>query len=82
YFRKFDIPTIHSIFGDLYSWLMKNLKFDNFTMDIDSSVISRYGEQEGSSKGYNKHKRSQITTSDHGIYSRHRTGSQLLVTLR
>jgi hypothetical protein len=35
---------------------MNNLKFDNFTMDIDSSVITRYGEQEGSSKGYNTHK--------------------------
>jgi hypothetical protein len=35
---------------------MGNLKFDNFTMDIDSSVLTRYGEQEGSAKGYNKHK--------------------------
>jgi hypothetical protein len=30
--------------------------FDNFTMDIDSSVLTRYGDQQGAKKGYNKHK--------------------------
>jgi hypothetical protein len=32
------------------------LKFDNFTLDIDSSIITRYGEQEGAAKGYNPRK--------------------------
>jgi hypothetical protein len=56
YFRKFDMATCHTIFGSLYSWFFNNLKFDNFTLDIDSSIITRYGEQEGSAKGYNRHK--------------------------
>jgi NADH:ubiquinone oxidoreductase subunit len=56
YFRKFDIPICHAIFGSLYRWFFNNLKFDNFTLDIDSSVITRYGDQEGSAKGYNRHK--------------------------
>jgi len=56
YFRKFDIPICHTIFGNLYRWFFNNLKFDNFTLDIDSSIITRYGEQEGSAKGYNRHK--------------------------
>ena len=56
YFRKFDIPTCHTVFGSLYRWFFNNLKFDNFTLDIDSSIITRYGEQEGSAKGYNRHK--------------------------
>jgi len=56
YFRKFDIPTCHTVFGSLYRWFFNNLKFDNFTLDIDSSVFTRYGEQEGSAKGYNRHK--------------------------
>jgi len=56
YFRKFDIPTSHEVFGSLYRWLFNNLKFNSFTLDIDSSVITRYGEQEGSAKGYNHHK--------------------------
>jgi hypothetical protein len=56
YFRKFDIPTGYAVFGNLYKWFFQQLKFDNFTMDIDSSVLTRYGEQEGAAKGYNKHK--------------------------
>ena len=56
YFQKFDIPTTFEVFGGLYRWFFSNLKFDNFTLDIDSSVITRYGEQQGAKKGYNKHK--------------------------
>jgi hypothetical protein len=56
YFRKFDIPSSHAVFGGLYRWFFNNLKFDNFTLDIDSSVITRYGDQQGSKKGYNRHK--------------------------
>jgi hypothetical protein len=56
YFRKFDIPTTHAVFGGLYRWFFNSLRFDNYTLDIDSSVMTRYGEQQGSAKGYNKHK--------------------------
>ena len=56
YFEKFDIPTSYAVFGGLYRWFFDNLKFDNFTLDIDSSVLTRFGEQEGAKKGYNKHK--------------------------
>ena len=56
YFNKFDIPTTHTVFGGLYSWFFTQLKFDNYTLDIDSSVITRFGNQEGTKKGYNKHK--------------------------
>ena len=56
YFQKFYIPTTFEVFGGLYRWFFSNLKFDNFTLDIDSSVITRYGEQQGAKKGYNKHK--------------------------
>lgn len=56
YFGKFDISSTYSVFSNLYRWFFDNLKFDNFTLDIDSSVITRYGEQEGAKKGYNKHK--------------------------
>jgi hypothetical protein len=56
YFNKFDMATNHTIFGGLYRWFFSQLKFDNFTMDIDSSVLTRYGEQQGAKKGYNKQK--------------------------
>lgn len=51
YFNKFDIPTSNKVFEGLYSWF-----FDNLTIDIDSSVLTRYGEQQGAETGYNKHK--------------------------
>jgi len=56
YFNKFDLPTTFAVFGGLYRWFFSNLKFDNFTLDIDSSVLTRYGNQQGAAKGYNKHK--------------------------
>lgn len=56
YFNKFDMHTTNLVFGAQYRWFFDHLYFDNFTMDIDSSVLTRYGEQEGSKKGYNKHK--------------------------
>jgi len=56
YFEKFNIPICNEVFGGLYRWFFSNLKFDNFTLDIDSSIVTRYGSQQGSAVGYNKHK--------------------------
>lgn len=57
YFQKFSSYHTHNqIFGEIYKWFWSNLAFDNFTLDIDSSVITRYGEQEASAKGYNPKK--------------------------
>ena len=56
YFRKFDISVTHAVFGGLYRRFFNSLKFDNFTPDIDLPVMTRYGEQQGTVKGYSKHK--------------------------
>jgi hypothetical protein len=56
YFNKFNIQTTNVVFGGIYKWFFSNLKFDHFTLDIDSSVLTRYGDKQGSEKGYNKHK--------------------------
>ncbi len=57
YFEKFSQYETHEqVFGELYKWYFSNLAFDNFTLDIDSSVITRYGAQEASCKGYNPKK--------------------------
>ena len=53
YFNKFDQAKNHEVFTNLYQWFFSNLHFDNYTLDFDSSVITRYGEQEGEAKGYN-----------------------------
>jgi hypothetical protein len=57
FFSKFSQATNQKVSDYFYSWFFENLKFDNFTLDIDSSVMTRYGEQEGAKKGYNPSKR-------------------------
>ena len=56
FFKKFTPSMNHQLFIELYSWFFEQLSFDNYTLDVDSSVITRYGEQEGSKKGYNPKK--------------------------
>lgn len=57
FFSKFTQVKNHHVSEYFYSWIFDNLKFNNFTLDIDSSVMTRYGEQEGSKKGYNPRKK-------------------------
>lgn len=56
YFNKFDQATNQSVFTDLYQWFFEKLKFDNYTLDFDSTIMNRYGNQEGAKKGYNPRK--------------------------
>ena len=56
FFKKFTPSMHHSLFIELYTWFFEQVQFDNYTLDVDSSVITRYGEQEGSKKGYNPKK--------------------------
>lgn len=56
YVGKFRQRTNQRVFGHLYRWFFEKLHFDNFTLDLDSTVISRYGEQEGARRGYNPQK--------------------------
>lgn len=56
FFSKFTQASNHRVSEYFYSWLFDNVKFNNFTLDFDSSVITRYGSQEGSKKGYNPQK--------------------------
>lgn len=56
YFSKFTQSTNQEVFNQLNTWFFDNLQFDNYTLDFDSSVLTRYGEQEGAKRGYNPHK--------------------------
>lgn len=56
YFRKFGQADNQRVFQALYQWFYEQLHFDNFTLDLDSTVISRYGQQEGARRGYNPQK--------------------------
>jgi len=57
FFQKFDFETGSNFFLEVYSWIFSQLRFDNFTLDVDSSVWTRYGKQEGARRGYNAKKR-------------------------
>lgn len=53
FFRKFTQGINQRVFTMLYQWFFRSLQFDNYTLDVDSSVLTRYGEQEGARRGYN-----------------------------
>ena len=61
FFAKFTQATNQKVSDYFYKWIFENVQFDNFTLDIDSSVMTRYGEQEGALKGYNPSKKGRAS---------------------
>ncbi len=61
FFSKFTQVTNQKVSNYFYSWFFDNVKLDNYTLDIDSSVMTRYGEQEGAKKGYNPRKKGRAS---------------------
>jgi hypothetical protein len=57
FFQKFDYEKNTEVFTRLNRWFFNQLTFDNYTLDVDSTVLTRYGDQEGARKGYNPKKR-------------------------
>jgi len=57
FFGKFSQQRNTEIFPELQKWFFEQIKISNITVDFDSTVITRYGEQKGSAKGYNPNKR-------------------------
>lgn len=57
FFAKFDISMNDEIFTSLQSHWFDNIKVGKLTIDIDSTVLTRYGKQEGATVGYNPTKR-------------------------
>jgi hypothetical protein len=56
YFSKFTQAINQNVSDYFFSWIFNNVQFDNYTLDCDSSVLTRYGAQEGAKRGYNPHK--------------------------
>lgn len=57
FFCKFTQKRNTEVFPRLQHWFFDLLGVDNLTIDFDSTVITRYGNQQGSTKGYNPNKR-------------------------
>jgi len=61
YFGKFTQKTNHEVFNHLFTWFFQQLRFTDYTIDFDSSVMTRYGKQEGAKRGYNPTKRGRAS---------------------
>lgn len=57
FFRKFDLEASSKYSDALFKWTFNNIAFDRYTLDCDSTILTRYGkQQEGAEKGYNPKK--------------------------
>ena len=54
WFRRFKREEVDQVFGSLGRWFWHQLSPRTITLDLDSSVVPRFGEQEGAVVGYNK----------------------------
>lgn len=61
FFKKFDQDSNDNIFPALNKFWFSQLALDKFTIDVDSTVITRYGKQEGVAKGYTPRKHGRGT---------------------
>ena len=53
FFPKYTHDLSDKIFSDLFTWWFNEQGQKNLTLDVDSTVITRFGNQEGAEKGYN-----------------------------
>jgi Transposase DDE domain group 1 len=57
-FRSFTMGNVQRFFEPLSEWQMERLpqRPEGYSLDLDSTVLERYGRQEGSLKGHNPRK--------------------------
>lgn len=57
-FREFTMGHVQRLYEPLTEWQMQRLPLrpDGYTLDLDSTVFERYGNQQGSLKGHNPRK--------------------------
>jgi len=61
FFAKFDATRNATIFPLLMQKFFSQIEIARMTVDVDSTVITRYGEQEGARKGYNPQKKNRAS---------------------
>ena len=57
-FRRFGMGDVHRLFDPLAEWQMERLpqRASGYSLDLDSTVFERYGQQQGSLQGHNPRK--------------------------
>jgi len=61
FFSKFTQTDNLRVADYFFRWIFENYHYDNFTVDFDSSVLTRYGSQEGAKRGYNSQKKGRAS---------------------
>lgn len=57
FFSKYDFEDNDKIFPALQKWWFEQFELDKYTIDLDSTVLTRYGTQDGVEVGYNPGKK-------------------------
>lgn len=60
-FNKFSQATNQIVMDALYQWLFNQITINGITLDLDSTVMTRYGAQQGTQRGYNPTKRGRVS---------------------
>lgn len=60
-FNKFSQGTNEVVMDSLYRWLFGQININAITLDLDSTVMTRYGVQDGAARGYNPAKRGRAS---------------------
>ena len=61
YFKKFTQSINQGVSRHFFTWFFQNLQVNHFTLDIDSTIMTRYGFQQGAKKGYNPRKKGRVS---------------------
>lgn len=56
FFKRFNHEVNQVVFPELMRYSLSKVDCRFMTIDVDSTVMTRYGQQEGVKKGYNPHK--------------------------
>lgn len=56
FFSKYELEDNDAIFPALQKWWFEQFKVDKYTIDLDSTILTRYGRQEGVEQGFNPSK--------------------------
>ena len=60
-FGKFTQATNEQVMDQTYWWFFDRVQINGITLDWDSTVMTRYGHQEGAVRGYNPNKRGRCS---------------------
>lgn len=61
FFGRFGWKEVETFFPALTQWLLARLPAQAATLDLDSTVFERYGQQEGAKKGYHPRKPGRLS---------------------